>query len=298
MRFAAVLPYLEAGRRVRRPKPFSDAVYILYKGVLGLYSADVPPERHFITSQSADLLASDWEVVEEPAPAKAAPQRLATAEAALESVEVDNGLLRAQSDSWRRSWLLWQRWATELTDHGQGGSIGDRPMREQITSRIAKAEAELLISHRDAAALREQLAAALAEVVKLKGLLPADTVDEFAKRVGAIHAARAKPDAAPSPETGTAAVPTPFVECCFCDTPTTCAGCGCSQKAQSMANCAFATPGQPPEPVKPPAMTHGQTMTFAVGGTMCLDCQKPITAAECTPAGRTPAAGTAPKGAK
>jgi hypothetical protein len=66
VKFAQVLPYLEAGRRVRR------AGY----GKCSLRKADVG-ERFWCdycnTEQlvsTAAILASDWEVVEEPAPAK------------------------------------------------------------------------------------------------------------------------------------------------------------------------------------------------------------------------------------
>ncbi len=44
--------------------------------------------------------------------------------------------------------------------------------------------------------------------------------------------------------------PRPFVECCFCDTPTTCEARGCAQKAMSLANCVKAAPASVPTPAK------------------------------------------------
>ena len=55
MRFQDVLPHLEAGRKVRRG---------LYVYFLGDIDCEIPLDW---------LVASDWEVVEEPAPAKPAP---------------------------------------------------------------------------------------------------------------------------------------------------------------------------------------------------------------------------------
>ena len=57
MRFAEVLPHLEAGRRVRRRSWNPVAAF----GV------------GYAPLDCRDILASDWEVVEEPAPAKPAP---------------------------------------------------------------------------------------------------------------------------------------------------------------------------------------------------------------------------------
>lgn len=65
MRLSEVLPYLEAGRRVRRASWVATG-YEWF--VLG----PTAPSRAL--ANTTDLLASDWEVVEEPAPAKPDPR--------------------------------------------------------------------------------------------------------------------------------------------------------------------------------------------------------------------------------
>ncbi len=67
MTFAEVLPLLQAGRKVRQHSGgWNSAVYLLRDGVLG-FECDSPPPRDWCKSQSADLLASDWELADEPA---------------------------------------------------------------------------------------------------------------------------------------------------------------------------------------------------------------------------------------
>ena len=60
MRCQDILPHLAAGRKVRRAS--GAAVYVLSDGMLNLFydSGVLDPSR------SADLLATDWELVEEP----------------------------------------------------------------------------------------------------------------------------------------------------------------------------------------------------------------------------------------
>jgi hypothetical protein len=50
---------------------------------------------------------------------------------------------RAASESWRLAYLEWQRWATELATHPEGGLSGDRVMREELGAALDEMLEEL-----------------------------------------------------------------------------------------------------------------------------------------------------------